>query len=320
MTRRGLRTIGEGTLSFAIVFPGQGSQSTGMQARLAADYEEVRRTWSEAGEALDLDLWGIAQSGPDERLGDTTITQPAMLAAGVAAWRAWQGAGGSRPAAMAGHSLGEYTALVCADALPFGDAVRLVRRRAELMQAAVPVGQGAMAAVLGLDDAVVVGVCRDAAGDEVVEAVNFNSPGQVVIAGHRSAVERATERARTAGAKRAVMLNVSVPSHCRLMKPAAAELARTLQAMDFRAPSIPVLSNVDVEVLDSAERICTALERQLYNPVRWADIVRRFAADGITAVIECGPGKVLTGLTRRIDRSLEAVSFDAPEAVADAVR
>lgn len=307
-------------MSFAIVFPGQGSQSIGMQARLAAEYEGVRRTWSEAGEALDLDLWGIAQSGPEERLNDTTITQPAMLAAGVAAWRVWQAAGGSCPAAMAGHSLGEYTALVCADALPFADAVRLVRRRAELMQAAVPAGQGAMAAVLGLDDDAIIAVCRDAAGDEVVEAVNFNSPGQVVIAGHRPAVERAAEQAKAAGAKRAVMLNVSVPSHCRLMQPAAAQLARTLQAIDFAVPSVPIVSNVDVEVFDTADGIRSGLERQLYRPVRWADTVRRLAADGVTAVVECGPGKVLAGLTKRIDRSLEAVSFDAPEAVADAVR
>lgn len=307
-------------MSFAIVFPGQGSQSTGMQARLAAEYEVVRRTWSEAGEALELDLWGIAQSGPDARLNDTTITQPAMLAAGVAAWRVWQAAGGSRPAAMAGHSLGEYTALVCADALPFADAVRLVRRRAELMQAAVPAGQGAMAAVLGLDDDAIIAVCRDAAGDEVVEAVNFNSPGQVVIAGHRPAVERAAEQAKAAGAKRAVLLNVSVPSHCRLMQPAAAQLARTLQAIDFAVPSVPIVSNVDVEVFDTADGIRSGLERQLYRPVRWADTVRRLAADGVTAVVECGPGKVLAGLTKRIDRSLEAVSFDAPEAVADAVR
>ena len=307
-------------MSFAIVFPGQGSQSTGMQALLAAEYEDVRRTWSEAGEALDLDLWGIAQSGPEQRLNETTITQPAMLAAGVAAWRVWQAAGGGRPAAMAGHSLGEYTALVCAGALPLADAVRLVRHRAELMQAAVPAGQGAMAAVLGLDDEAIVAVCRAAAGDDVVEAVNFNSPGQVVIAGHRSAVERAVGQAKAAGAKRAVLLNVSVPSHCRLMKPAAAELAQTLQAIEFAAPSVPVVSNVDVEVYSTAEEIRSGLERQLYSPVRWADTVRRLAADGVVAVIECGPGKVLAGLTKRIDRSLEAVSFDAPEAIADAVR
>lgn len=291
-----------------------------MQAALAAKYEVVRRTWSEAGEAIEVDLWGIAQTGPEERLNETTITQPAMLAAGVAAWRVWLEAGGSRPAVMAGHSLGEYTALVCAESLPFAAAVRLVRRRAELMQAAVPAGRGAMAAVLGLDDEAIVAVCRDAAGDEVVEAVNFNSPGQVVIAGHRPAVERAAEQARAAGAKRAVLLNVSVPSHCRLMKPAAAELARTLQSIDFAAPSIPVLSNVDVEAYATADGIRSGLERQLYSPVRWADTVRRLAVDGVTAVVECGPGKVLAGLTKRIDRSLEAVSFDAPEAVADAVR
>ena len=307
-------------MSFAIVFPGQGSQSPGMQAALAAKYDVVRSTWSEAGEAIGVDLWGIAQSGNEERLNETTITQPAMLAAGVAAWRVWLEAGGSRPAVMAGHSLGEYTALVCAESLPFVEAVRLVRRRAELMQAAVPAGQGVMAAVLGLDDEAIIAVCRNAAGDDVVEAVNFNSPGQVVIAGHRSAVERAAEQARTAGAKRAVMLNVSVPSHCRLMKPAAAELARDLRSIDFAAPSIPVLSNVDVEAYETAADIRSGLERQLYSPVRWADTVRRLAVDGVTAVVECGPGKVLAGLTKRIDRSLEAASFDAPETVADTVR
>lgn len=307
-------------MSFAIVFPGQGSQSIGMQAALAAEHEEVRRSWSEAGEVLGLDLWQIARSGPEERLNDTAITQPAMLAAGVAAWRVWRGAGGSRPAAMAGHSLGEYTALVCADALPFPEAVRLVRRRAELMQAAVPAGQGAMAAILGLDDEAIMAICRDAAGAEVVEAVNFNSPGQVVIAGHRPAVERATGQAKAAGAKRAVMLNVSVPSHCRLMQPAAEQLEETLQSIEFSAASVPVLSNVDVEAYETAAQIRSGLARQLYSPVRWADTIRRFAADGVTAVVECGPGKVLAGLTKRIDRALEAVSFDTPESVRDAIR
>ena len=307
-------------MSFAIVFPGQGSQSVGMQAALAAEHGEVRSTWAEAGEVLGFDLWRVAQDGPEERLNDTTVTQPAMLAAGVAAWRVWQAAGGTRPTAMAGHSLGEYTALVCADSLPFADAVRLVRRRAELMQAAVPAGEGAMAAILGLDDDVVVAVCRDAAGDEVVEAVNFNAPGQVVIAGHRAAVERATGQAKAAGARRAVVLNVSVPSHCRLMRPAASELARTLATVDFAAPTVAVVNNVDVTVYETADQIRSGLERQLHSPVRWAETVRRLAAEGVGTLIECGPGKILSGLTKRIDRELDAVSFDAPDSVAGAVR
>lgn len=224
------------------------------------------------------------------------------------------------PACMAGHSLGEYTALVCADALPFATAVRLVRRRAELMQSAVPHGEGAMAAVLGLDDEAIVAICRDAAGDEVVEAVNFNSPGQVVIAGHRSAVERAATAAREAGAKRALLLNVSVPSHCRLMRPAAAELAATLRETGFAKPACRILNNVDVRAYETAEQMRDGLERQLFSPVRWADTVRRIVADGMTAVVECGPGKVLTGLAKRIDRSLDAINIDAPDAIPESIR
>lgn len=307
-------------MTFAIVFPGQGSQSVGMQSALAAGCTEVQQTYREASDALDVDLWQIARSGPEERLNETVITQPAMLTAGVAAWRSWRGAGGGRPGSMAGHSLGEYTALVCADALPFASALQLVRQRAELMQAAVPSGKGAMAALLGLDDKSVIRVCADAADGEVVEAVNFNSPGQVVIAGHRTAVERATSLAKSAGARRAVLLNVSVPSHCRLMQPAAEKLAETLRATEFATPSLPVISNVDVQAYETPDGIRDGLERQLYRPVRWADTIRRLAADGATTIVECGPNKVLAGLAKRIDRSLEAVSFDAPDAVPDSLR
>ena len=307
-------------LTFAMVFPGQGSQALGMQSALAEKYADVRQTYAEASDVLGFDLWQLVQEGPEERLNDTLVTQPAMLTAGFAAWRVWCSSGGSNPACMAGHSLGEYTALVCAGSLPFATALQLVRQRAELMQAAVPAGQGAMAAILGLEDEAVVAVCRQAAQDEIVEAVNFNSPGQVVIAGHRTAVERAAAQAKEAGAKRAVLLNVSVPSHCALMKPAAAELARTLTETDFAAPAVPVVNNVDVAPYVTAEQIRVGLERQLYNPVRWTDTIRQLVAHGATAIIECGPGKVLTGLTKRIERAVDTVSFDAPDAIESSIR
>ncbi len=291
-----------------------------MQSALAEKYADVRQTYAEASEVLGFDLWQLVQQGPEERLNDTRVTQPAMLTAGFAAWRVWCSAGGSTPAYMAGHSLGEYTALVCAGALPFTTALQLVSQRAELMQAAVPAGQGAMAAILGLDDEAVVAVCRQAAQDEVVEAVNFNSPGQIVIAGHRTAVERAAEQAKEAGAKRALLLNVSVPSHCALMKPAAAELAKTLAETDFAAPTVPVISNVDVDTYSTPEQIRAGLERQLYNPVRWTDTIRQIVANGATAIIECGPGKVLAGLTKRIERAVDTISFDAPDTIENSVR
>lgn len=303
-----------------MVFPGQGSQALGMQSGLAENYADVRHTYAEASEVLGFDLWQLVQQGPEERLNETRVTQPAMLTAGVAAWRVWCSSGGSQPTGMAGHSLGEYTALVCAGSLPFATALQLVRQRAELMQAAVPAGQGAMAAILGLDDEAVVSVCRRAAQDEVVEAVNFNSPGQVVIAGHRTAVERAAEQAKEAGAKRAVLLNVSVPSHCALMKPAAATLANALMETAFAAPTVPVISNVDVATYATAAQIRVGLERQLYNPVRWTDTIRQLVAHGATAIIECGPGKVLAGLTKRIDRAVDTISFDEPDAIESSIR
>lgn len=306
-------------MTLAIVFPGQGSQAAGMQAALAEEYPEIRDTYREASDQLGFDLWELVQEGPAEGVNETVVTQPAMLTAGVAAWRAWRRAGGDTPAWMAGHSLGEYTALTCAGALPFADAVRLVSRRAELMQAAVPAGEGAMAAVLGLDDDVVVSVCRGAAEGEVVSAVNFNSPGQVVIAGHRAAVERACEQAKAVGAKRTMMLSVSVPAHSDLMRPAAAEFASALAGIDFAAPSIPVVNNVDVEVYDSPARIREGLERQLYSPVRWTATIRYLVGRGAGFIVEAGPGKVLTGLARRIDRSVPAACLDSPAALDEAL-
>src|SRR5690606_18280176 len=291
-------------LTLAIVFPGQGSQAVGMQAALAEAHPEIRATYAEASDELGFDLWELVQHGPAERLNETVVTQPAMLTAGVAAWRAWRGQGGPMPAFMAGHSLGEYTALTCAGALPFADAVRLVARRAELMQAAAPPGTGGMATVLGLDDDAVVAACREAAQGEVVSAVNFNCPGQVVIAGQRAAVERASESARAAGAKRVLWLSVSVPAHCELMRPAADELARALAAAPFRAPEVPVINNVDVEAYRTPEHIREGLRRQLYGPVRWTETVRHLVAQGVTTIVEAGPGKVLTGLVRRIDSSV----------------
>ncbi len=304
----------------AVVFPGQGSQSAGMQSALAAEFVEVRQCYAQASEVLGYDLWQLVQDGPAERLDLTVVTQPAMLTAGVAAWRAFRKAGGRMPAMMAGHSLGEYTALVCAGALDFPDAVALVRTRGELMQAAVAEGSGAMAAVIGLDDDKVVDACVRAAQAEVVSAVNFNSPGQVVIAGARAAVERALALATEAGARRAVMLNVSVPSHCALMRPAAEKLADTLKSLQIGAPAVGVVSNVDVLPYADAAAIRDGLARQLYSPVRWAETVRYLAANGANRLIECGPGKVLTGLARRIDKAITVHCIETPESLAAALQ
>lgn len=306
-------------MTFAMVFPGQGSQSVGMLADLAEQHAEIRATFAEASGVLGYDLWELAQNGPADRLDETIVTQPAMLTAGVATWRAWRSAGGHTPLAMAGHSLGEYTALVCGDALPFDDAIRLVTRRAELMQASVPAGKGAMAAILGLDDDAVIEACRRAARGQVVSAVNFNSPGQVVIAGERDAVERATDLARSAGAKRALLLNVSVPSHCDLMRPAAEELAGSLQETTLSAPTIPVIGNADARPYENTAQIRDGLAKQLYSPVRWTETIHRLIGNGGTSIIECGPGKVLTGLARRIDRSIPAMCIDTREAMAMAL-
>ena len=302
-----------------MVFPGQGSQSHTMQAALADAYPEVESTYQQASAILGYDLWDLVQNGPAEKLDETTVTQPAMLTAGIAAWRCWISAGGGRPSQLAGHSLGEYTALVVANALDFEDAVSLVRQRAELMQQAVPAGSGAMAAILGLDDDVVGSVCEAAAQGDVVSAVNFNSPGQVVIAGSTAAVERAAEGAKEAGARRALMLSVSVPSHCALMKPAADTLATSFAKIDFKTPEIPVIKNVDATVYEYANDIRDGLTRQLHSPVRWVDTIQQMIAGGATSLVECGPGKVLAGLTKRIDRSLPAVCIDAPESIEKAL-
>ena len=307
-------------MTLAIVFPGQGSQSSGMQSELAEHYAEVRETYAIASDVLGYDIWELVQTGGDERLGETVVTQPAMLTAGVAAWKSWQKAGGANPAIMAGHSLGEYTALVCAGAIEFRDAVRLVRRRAELMQTAVPAGAGAMAALLGLEDSVVSDVCSRSADGQVVSAVNFNAPGQVVIAGEKAAVLRAIELAKQAGAKRAIMLGVSVPSHCSLMSGAADTLAAELLASEISPPAIPVVSNADVLLYENAAQIRDGLQRQLYSPVRWVETVQYFVANGVSRLIECGPGKVLAGLTKRIDRSLQAAYIETSESLATALQ
>jgi len=304
-------------LSF--VFPGQGSQSVGMLAELAAAYPLVGETFAEASAALGLDLWQLVQAGPAEQLNLTHNTQPAMLTAGVAVWRVWQQQGGPAPQVLAGHSLGEYSALVAAEALDFADAVRLVAERGRLMQAAVPKGAGAMAAILGLDDDQVRAACVAGAAGEVVEPVNFNSPGQVVIAGDASAVGRAVEAAKAAGAKRALLLPVSVPSHCALMQPAAEQLAERLAATTVRAPRIPVLHNVDVAATADADGVRDRLARQLYSPVRWVETVQRLAADGVTLVVEAGPGKVLAGLSKRIDKNLESLAVYDPATLAAAL-
>lgn len=291
-------------MSLAFVFPGQGSQSVGMVNNLADAYSEVKKTYTQASDVLGYDLFNIVSDGPDDKLNSTDVTQPAMLAAGVSAWRIWNNKGGQQPQMMAGHSLGEYTALVCAGAIEFTDAIKLVAARGRYMQEAVPAGTGAMAAILGLDDDMVRAVCTDAAGDEIVQAVNFNSPGQVVVAGNKSAVERAAELAKAKGAKRAVILPVSVPSHCLLMKPAAEKIAKDLEQIEIKQPLITVINNVDVKSESDPRAIRDALVRQLYQPVRWVEVIQSMTKNDITRIIECGPGKVLMGLNKRIDKSI----------------
>jgi [acyl-carrier-protein] S-malonyltransferase len=288
-------------MSFAFVFPGQGSQSVGMLADFAAE-EVVRTVFAEASAALDYDLWALIQEGPAEQLNSTEFTQPAMLAAGIGLWRLWQARGGAAPGEVSGHSLGEFTALVCAGALTLGAAADLVRFRGQVMQEAVPAGTGAMAAILGLTDAQVAACCDRASQGEVVEPVNFNSPGQVVIAGLRTAVERAIEACKAAGAKRAMVLALSVPSHCSLMGPAADRLEARLRDVTVATPTIRYVSAVDAAVHTDPDDIRELLVRQLSSPVRWQDTVRALAANGHAQIIECGPGKVLSGLNRRIEK------------------
>lgn len=303
----------------AFVFPGQGSQTVGMLADIAAHYPIVEETFAEASAVLGYDLWALVQQGPAEELNKTWQTQPALLSASVALWRIWQQQGGKAPALMAGHSLGEYSALVCAGVIAFGDAVRLVELRGKLMQDAVPQGTGAMSAIIGLDDESIAKACEESAQGQVVSPVNYNSPGQVVIAGHKEAVERAGAACKAAGAKRALPLPVSVPSHCALMKPAAEKLAVELQNITFNAPIIPVVNNVDVACASDPDEIRNALVRQLYNPVQWTKSVELMASRDISHLYEVGPGKVLTGLTKRIVDSLTASAINEPASLAAAL-
>jgi len=297
----------------AFLFPGQGSQGVGMLADLGEE-TMIRQTFQEASGALGYDLWELIQRGPEEALNSTDKTQPALLASGVALWRLWQQRGAARPDFLAGHSLGEYTALVCAGVINLGDAVRLVERRGQLMQLAVPAGTGGMAAILGLEDDQVRQACASAAEGDVVEAVNFNAPGQVVIAGSSAAVERAIAACKEAGAKRAMPLPVSVPSHCALMKPAAEQLAEVLASLNMHAAEIPVINNVDVAIETDSSQIRDALVRQLYSPVRWVETVQRLVAEGVSHGYECGPGKVLGGLVKRIDKQLTMMSLENAQA------
>lgn len=304
---------------FAMVFPGQGSQTVGMLADLAAQFPIVEQTFAEASDALGYDLWKLVQEGPAEELNKTWQTQPALLAASVAIYRVWQQENGAQPAMMAGHSLGEYSALVCAGVLDFKQAIRLVELRGKLMQEAVPAGTGAMSAIIGLDNDAIAKACEESAQGEVVSPVNFNSPGQVVIAGNKDAVERAGAACKAAGAKRALPLPVSVPSHCALMKPAADKLAIALQGIAFNAPQFPVVNNVDVKTETSPEAIRDALVRQLYSPVRWSESVEFMAGEGIQHLLEVGPGKVLTGLTKRIVDTMTAAAINDAASVSAAL-
>ena len=296
---------------FAMVFPGQGSQTVGMLAELAGDYPIVQETFKQASEVLGYDLWQLVQEGPAEELNKTWQTQPALLTASVAVYRVWQQKYPElKPEVMAGHSLGEYSALVCAGVLDFQDAVKLVELRGKLMQQAVPEGTGAMYAIIGLDNDAIINACKQAEQGEVVSAVNFNSPGQVVIAGAKAAVERAATLCKEAGAKRALPLAVSVPSHCALMKPAADQLSVSLESITLKEAGVSVLNNVDVKNEIEADAIRNALVRQLYSPVRWTETVEKMAQNGVEVLVEVGPGKVLNGLTKRIVDSLQAVSVN----------
>jgi [acyl-carrier-protein] S-malonyltransferase len=305
--------------SLAFVFPGQGSQSVGMLAELAAAHGEVKTTFDEASQGAGIDLWALGQQGPEDQLNRTENTQPALLAASVAVWRVWQKLGGARPAQLSGHSLGEYSALVCAGALSLHDAAALVAERGRLMQVAVPAGVGAMAAILGGDDAQIAAVCDEVAQGQVVAPANYNSPGQLVIAGHAEAVDRALAKLAELGVKKAVKLAVSVPSHSALMHGAADKLGERMASITWQLPNIPVVQNADARAHASLDDIRSALQRQLYLPVRWTECVQTLVVGGATRMAECGPGKVLAGLIKRIDKSVEARAIGAP-AELDAVR
>lgn len=292
----------------AIVFPGQGSQALGMLADIAQEHDIVKQTFSQASAVLGYDLWALVQDGPSEDLNRTDRTQPALLAASVALWRVWCEQNGQQPDYLAGHSLGEYSALVCAGAIDFEDAIKLVELRGQYMLEAVPEGVGSMAAIIGLDDDAIAKACNEASDDQVVSPVNYNSPGQVVIAGHKEAVDRASVLCKEAGAKRALPLAVSVPSHCSLMTPAADKLASQLEQIEVKAPSLPVVNNVDVAIETNPTAIKDALKRQLFSPVRWSQTVQFFAANDVALQIEVGPGKVLSGLAKRIDKSVAGIA------------
>jgi [acyl-carrier-protein] S-malonyltransferase len=305
--------------SLAFVFPGQGSQSVGMLAELAAAHADVKATFDEASQGAGVDLWALSQQGPEDQLNRTENTQPALLAASVAVWRVWQKLGGAQPAQLSGHSLGEYSALVCAGALSLHDAAALVAERGRLMQAAVPAGVGAMAAILGGDDQQIADVCAEVAQGQIVAPANFNSPGQLVIAGHAEAVDRALVRLAELGVKKAVKLAVSVPSHSALMREASDKLGERMASIQWQLPAIPVVQNADARTHASLDDIRGALQRQLYLPVRWSECVQTLVAGGATRMAECGPGKVLAGLIKRIDKSVEARAIGAP-AELDAAR
>lgn len=304
--------------NLAFVFPGQGSQTVGMLADFS-DHEIVKNTFARASKALGYDVWSLISEGPAEKLNQTNYTQPALLTASVAIWNLWLASSSIKPSLIAGHSLGEYSALVCAGVITLEDAVKLVEKRGELMQAAVPAGVGAMAAVIGLGDQAIIDACAQAKEDEVVSAVNFNSPGQVVIAGNAAAVERAGALCKEAGAKRVLPLPVSVPSHCALMEGAAKSLAQEFEKITFNQPEISVINNVDVAIESDATAIKDALIRQLYSPVRWTETVEKLSANGVENIVEAGPGKVLQGLIKRIDKKITSVSVNTQDSLTQAL-
>ena len=307
------------TQTLAFVFPGQGSQAVGMLAELAADHPQIGDTFAEAAEALGYDLWQLCQNGPEAELNRTDRTQPAILAASVALWRVWEANSAARPAFVAGHSLGEYSALVVAGVIGLADALRLVERRGQLMQQAVPAGEGAMAAILGLTDEQIIDLCAQAAEGEVVSAVNFNAPGQVVVAGQKAAVQRAIEACKAAGAKRAIELPVSVPSHCALMRPAAEQLAKDFEQLNWQEPAITLVQNVSARPAPDMTTLRAQLVEQLYSPVRWVESVEYIAAQGVTDLIECGPGKVLSGMNKRCAKGVATHNLDSAAGLAAAL-
>jgi len=304
----------------AFLFPGQGSQSVGMMSALADEFSQVATTFEEASAALGYDLWAMVVNGPAEELNKTEVTQPAMLVSGVATWRVWQELGGAQPDFLAGHSLGEYSALVAAGVMPFSDAVAIVAERGRLMQQATPAGTGAMAAVLGLEDQALRDICNEVAGDEIVACANFNAPGQVVISGNKDAVETAGELAKQAGARRVLPLPVSVPSHCLLMKPAAAKLQELLLNVRFSDSALPVIQNADVRSYADAEQVREALARQLWQPVRWTETIQSLLNSGVSRFVECGPGKVLAGLNRRISKQSTVFALTGRAVIEDAMQ